>query len=118
MKRLLSIVAMLGLLGLGTNLLAQQQQQQGTQDPTATSPQTQSQTDTSTESARNFEGKIMKSGGKLVLQDSSTQTAYQLDDQSKAMDYQGKNVRVVGTLDQTTNILHVVDITPEESEAR
>ena len=107
MKRLLSIVALFGLMGLGLNLSAQQ---------TPSTPQ-QQQTDTtsSQQSARSFEGKIMKSGSKLVLQESSTQTAYQLDDQDKAKQFQGKDVKVMATLDPKTNTLHIVDITPSES---
>lgn len=107
MKRLLSIVALFGLMGLGLNLSAQQ---------TPSTPQ-QQQTDatSSQQSARSFEGKIMKSGSKLVLQESSTQTAYQLDDQDKAKQFQGKDVKVMATLDPKTNTLHIVDITPSES---
>ena len=107
MKRLLSIVALFGLMGLGLNLSAQQ---------TPSTPQ-QQQTDatSSQQSARSFEGKIMKSGSKLVLQESSTQTAYQLDDQDKAKQFQGKDVKVMATLDPNTNTLHIVDIAPSES---
>ena len=81
MKRLLSIVALLGMSGLGGNLYAQQapstpsQANTTPQQTDATSPQ---------QSARSFEGKIAKSGDQLVLQESSTQTAYKLDDQDKA----------------------------------
>ena len=75
MKRLLSIVALVGLSGLGINLAAQQTQS----TPTATDPaaQQQQQTDATNpqQSARSFEGKIAKSGDQLVLQDNSTQTA-------------------------------------------
>jgi hypothetical protein len=107
MKRILSIVAFLGLMGLGLNLAAQQ---------TPSTPQ-QQQTDAtnSQQAARAFEGKISKAGDKLVLQETSTQTAYQLDDQDKAKQFQGKTVKVVATLDPNTNTLHVVDITPAEN---
>jgi len=111
MKRLLSIATLLGLMGLGINLFAQQ-----TPSSPAASGQTQTQpTDTGNQSARSFEGKISKSGDKLVLQESSTQTSYQLDDQDKAKQFQGKNVKVMATLDPNTNTLHVVDITPSEN---
>lgn len=107
MKRLLSIVAFVGLMGLGLNLAAQQ-------TPSAP-PQQQTDATNSQQSARAFEGKISKAGDKLVLQETSTQTAYQLDDQDKAKQFQGKTVKVVATLDPNTNTLHVVDITPSES---
>jgi hypothetical protein len=111
MKRLLSIVAMLGLSGLGMNLAAQQTP--STPSQTGSMPQ-QQQTDASNpqQSARSFEGKIAKSGDQLVLQENSTQTAYKLDDQDKAKQFEGKDVKVMATVDTSTNTLHVVDITP------
>jgi hypothetical protein len=114
MKRLLSIVALLGLSGLGVNLAAQQSPQSPSTADQAGSTTQQAQTDASNpqQAARSFEGKIAKSGDKLVLQEASTQTAYQLDDQDKAKQFQGKNVTVMATLDNSTNTLHVVDINP------
>lgn len=114
MKRLLSIVAMLGLSGLGLNLAAQQTPSSPSQ--AGSTPQ-QQQTDATNpqQSARSFEGKITKSGDKLVLQESSTQTAYQLDDQDKAKQFEGKSVKVMATMDPNTNTLHIVDITPSEN---
>jgi len=110
MKRFLSIVALVGLMGLGVSLSAQQTP--STAGQASSTPQSQ-QTDATTnsqQSARSFEGKITKSGDKLVLQESSTQTAYQIDDQDKAKQFQGKEVKVMATLDPNTNTLHVVDI--------
>jgi len=112
MKRILTVIAVLGLAGSGLSLSAQQ----------ATSAQSQSgatqqqQVDTQgQESAQSFEGKIAKSGDKLVLQEASTQTAYQLDDQAKAKQFEGKDVKVTATMDSTTKTLHVVNITPSAS---
>jgi len=59
---------------------------------------------------RTFTGRISKSGQKFVLEDSSVRTFYQLDDQKKAGQYQGKNVRVTGTLDAENNVIHVQTI--------
>jgi len=114
MKRLLSIVAMLGLSGVGMNLAAQQTPS----TPQADSMPQQQPTDATNpqQSPRSFEGKIAKSGGKLVLKESSTQAAYLLDDQDKAKQFQGKNVAVTATLDSNTNTLHVVDISPTETK--
>jgi hypothetical protein len=116
MKRLLSIVALLGLTGLGINLSAQQtpaaQDQAGAQQQ-----QPQQPTDAqSQQSARAFEGKIAKAGNKLVLQESSTQTAYQLDDQDKAKQFEGKNVKVMATVDSSTNTLHILDISSSDAK--
>ena len=113
MKRLLSIVAMLGLSGLGMNLAAQQTP---STPQAGTAPQQQTDASSPQQSARSFEGKISKAGDKLVLQEASTQTAYQLDDQDKAKQFQGKNVTVMATLDTNTNTLHVVDINPTETK--
>jgi uncharacterized protein DUF5818 len=54
-----------------------------------------------------FTGKISKSGQKFVLEDDSVKTSYQLDDQKKAQQYQGKKVQVTGTLDAENNLIHV-----------
>jgi Protein of unknown function (DUF5818) len=111
MKRLLSLVAMLAL-----SSFALWAQQTPAQSPASSSPQ-QSQTDAqSPQSARSFEGKITKAGDKLVLQDSASQTSYQLDDQDKAKQYEGKNVKVMGTVDTATNTLHIVDISPASNQ--
>ncbi len=114
MKRLLSIVAMLGLSGLGMNLMAQQTP--STPSSSSSMPQ-QQQTDATNpqQSARSFEGKIAKSGDQLVLQENATQTAYKLDDQDKAKQFEGKDVKVMATVDSSTNTLHVVNITPVET---
>jgi hypothetical protein len=56
-----------------------------------------------------FTGTIVKSGGVYVLKVSST-NEYQLDDQEKAKQYEGKQVTVGGTLDAKGSSLHVIDI--------
>lgn len=126
MKRLLTFVAVLGLTGLGMNLYAQQtpssqssqssSSSSSTQTPSTPSdnssmPQSsQTSASSSQQSARSFEGKIAKSGDKLVLQDSASGTSYQLDDQDKAKQFEGKSVKVMGTVDSASNTLHVIDI--------
>jgi len=66
------------------------------------------------EKAQTFTGKIAKSTeGELVLQegkDPNNKTTYKLDDQEKAKQYVGKNVKVTGTLDAATNTIHVAAI--------
>jgi|SRR5262250_10153 len=56
---------------------------------------------------KTFIGRIARQGPKFVLQDSTLRTSYQLDDQQRAEKYQGKNVRVTGTLDAQNNMIHV-----------
>lgn len=110
MKRILTAIAALGLASFALNLSAQQASTPQSQTGTA-----QQQVDTQSQ-AQNFEGKITKSGDKLVLRDASTRTAYQLDDQAKAKQYEGQAVKVVATMDTSTNTLHIVNITPSESK--
>jgi uncharacterized protein DUF5818 len=59
---------------------------------------------------KTFTGRIAKYGPKFVLEDSSMRASFQLDDQQKAEKYQGKNVRITGTLDAENNIIHVQTI--------
>jgi hypothetical protein len=124
MKRLLSIVALLGLSGLGmaqtpsqTPSTSDSQATPSTQtsNPNSSMPQTQTDATNAQQSARAFEGKISKSGDQLVLQDSATQTSYKLDNQDKAKQFVGKSVKVMATVDTATNTLHVVDISASES---
>jgi len=49
----------------------------------------------------------MKAGSKLMLYNPATKTAYELDDQSKAEEFAGQDVKVEGTLDRSTKTIHV-----------
>jgi len=59
---------------------------------------------------RTFTGKISKSGGKYVLEDAASKTAFSLDDQKTAKQYEGKSVVVTGSLDTANNLIHVQKI--------
>ena len=59
--------------------------------------------------AQSVNGTIIKVGGKYVLQ-TPDNLAYQLDDQEKARQYEGKHVKVTGSLDRATGILHVKSV--------
>lgn len=52
----------------------------------------------------------VKGGATLVLYDSSTKTAYELDDQKKAGQFAGDRVTVTGTVDKTNDTIHVAKI--------
>ena len=67
---------------------------------------------TSSEDTATFTGKITQSGGKLVLEDTDHMATYQLDDQNKAKSFEGKSVKITGTLDVATNTIHVSEIEP------
>lgn len=62
------------------------------------------------DSANSFTGTVVKAGSKYVLKTGSN--TYQLDDQSKASQFEGKEVKVNGSLDKTTSVIHVTDIAP------
>ena len=69
-------------------------------DPSAQQPQP---------TVQKFTGTIVKTDGVYVLKVSST-NQYQLDDQEKAKQFEGKQVTVGGTLDAKGSSLHVVNI--------
>jgi hypothetical protein len=56
-----------------------------------------------------FTGTIVKEGSKYLLK-VSIDGIYQLDDQDKARQYEGKQVRIEGTLDASSNRLHIRSI--------
>jgi uncharacterized protein DUF5818 len=59
---------------------------------------------------KTFNGKIEKAGEKLVLK--AAKSSYELDDQEKAQSFEGKDVKVTGTLDAATHTIHVTNIEP------
>jgi hypothetical protein len=58
-----------------------------------------------------FTGLINKEADSFVLKVSET-TSYKLDNQSDVQQYEGKRVRVTGTLDESINLIHVDKIEP------
>jgi hypothetical protein len=84
----------------GGNTAAQQQSMQPDQNAENAAPE------------KTFNGKIVKSGNKLVLTDADNKTTYQLDDQQKAQDFLNKSVKVTGVLDAATGTIRVSAIAP------
>ena len=78
--------------------LQQAEQQPAQSNPAQPSP-----------AAQTFTGTIVKDGGKYILKTSGT-NVYELDDQERAKRYEGKQVKIAGTLDATGNSLHVTSI--------
>src|ERR1700730_17236203 len=101
-EELVKLIFPLGpaVLGLALSLTAQQAPP-ATQNPDTTTAQPQPEVDTAMQrrSAQSFEGKITRSGEKLVLRENASKIAYQLDDQEKARKYEGRDVKVMGTLE-------------------
>ena len=81
----------------------QQPDQQTEQQPA--NPQAQPQPP----AAQTFTGTIVKDGSSYILKVSS-KNVYQLDDQEKAQRYEGKEVKIEGTLDANGNSLHITSI--------
>jgi hypothetical protein len=108
------------LLGLATLLVGLAciplygQQQPGSQDPAAQSQPSMSEQSTESQTAQIFVGKIAKSKGDLVLKDDAG-TSYKLDNTDQAKAFVGKTVKVTGTLDGSTNTIHVTNITAASS---
>ena len=88
------------------------QQTKANPQPVAAQQQAQPQSDAQTQDAKPFSGTIVKEKGKLVLKDSAANVSYQLDDQDKARQFEGKQVKVTGKLDMNTNLIHVENIEP------
>ena len=59
--------------------------------------------------AQTLSGTVIKLGDKYVLKTTDKQT-YELDDQNKAREYEGKQVKIVGSLDRTTNMIRITSI--------
>ena len=57
-----------------------------------------------------FTGTVVKAGGKYVLK--TADSNYQLDDQDKAKQFVGQQVKVNGNLDSSTSMIHISDISP------
>lgn len=64
--------------------------------------------------AQTFTGQIMNHDGKYTLHSEDDET-YQLDDQEKAKGFDGKNVKVTGTLDEESMTIHVKEIEEVET---
>lgn len=53
---------------------------------------------------------LSKNGALLVLADENNNVWYQLDDQGRASKFLGKKVVVFGSLDESTDVIHVWNI--------
>lgn len=71
--------------------------------PSSASPSSAGQSGASTE----FVGTVVKQGDKYVLQDAASGATYDIDHQDEVKKFEGKRVRVKGTLDPSTKTIHV-----------
>ncbi len=86
--------------------------QSQSQDPNAQQPQGQEQPEQ--QKSETFVGQIVKAknGQYALLTDKEAGKGFYLDNQQKAGQFAGQNVKVTGTLDVATNTIHVTDIQP------
>jgi Protein of unknown function (DUF5818) len=73
--------------------------------PAPAAQQSQDSPETSTKAAKVFTGTITQDKDGYVLKTGDQK--YKLDDQSKAKEYDGKHVKVQGTLDRASNVIRV-----------
>jgi hypothetical protein len=85
---------------------AQQQQPRRAPDQSGQAPDSQAQPQQQP-GVQVFTGMIVKAGDKYVLQDSASNTTYDIDHQDEVKQYEGKKVRVHGTLDANGKMIHV-----------
>jgi outer membrane biosynthesis protein TonB len=74
------------------------------------SPKT-SETPKQASTAQAFVGTINRQGDNFLLKISET-ISYKLDNQQEVQQYDGKRVRVTGTLDTSANLIHVDKVEP------
>ena len=109
-------------LALGTVLAVgqftaplQAQSQNQTQPQSQTQPQNQTpDAQQDQQKPRTFVGKIikLKDGRFALLTDAQGGKGAYLDDQAKAAPFEGKTVKVTGTLEVAKALIHVTDIQP------
>jgi hypothetical protein len=109
------------LLAGSLPLFAQGSQPSQPVDPTAQAPATQAPATPPTfpkseakprPDVRVYIGTLVKDGDAYVLK--ADNEKYLLDNQKKAKNYKGKDVKITGVLDKTKNVLHVekIEVSP------
>ena len=96
------------------------QSQAPTQTPTIHEPNQNPSTNnspsseaSSSEAMHSFVGNIVKNGDKYMLHTGGAD--YQLDDQAQASKFDGKDVKVTGQVDRSSDTIRVQSIEPESS---
>ncbi len=80
----------------------------------AQSTNSEPKTSQDTQKSQTLMGKIVKTrtGQYALLTDEQNGKGVYLDNQDKAKEFEGKNVKVTGVLDVATNMVHVSNIEP------
>jgi hypothetical protein len=112
-RLVLSGALLAGIMLVGATLVAQQQPSQQQEPPQAQQQQPpqqqepdQAQPGTQAQQDHVFVGTIVKSGDKFMLQDSAGKS-WDIDHQELVKKFEGKQVRVSGTLDQDGKTIHM-----------
>ena len=82
------------------------------QDPQPIQPASadaQEQPSAQTQPAQTMTGTVVKEDGRYVLKTLNRKT-YQIDEQDKAKEYEGKQVKIVGSLDVSTSTIRIQSI--------
>jgi len=110
MKSTFSRLALGLALAVGVTFVASAlwAQDAGAQNPAPSAQQMSPQP----QDAKSFAGKIVKEGDRFVLRDTINKVTYQLDNQDQLKQYEGKVVKVTGSLDSASNTIHVENIEP------
>ncbi len=103
-------VVALGLAAVPALSQAQEDPAQAQPSRTQAAPTSPDQGMPQEQQVKTFTGTIVKAKGELVLKDASTKAKYKLDNAGQVKQYQGKNVKVTGTLDTATNTIHVSNV--------
>lgn len=77
------------------------------QTPDQSRPAPDAQAQPSSAEGQNFTGTIVKSGDKYKFQDAASGNTYDIDHQEQVKEFEGKKVRVHGTLDESAKVIHV-----------
>jgi hypothetical protein len=100
-------VLLLSLSALATGLVGGQLQ--GLQQ-VRVAQQQQAAPQTPAHQKQTFEGRITRSGEKLVLEDKTDGSFYQLDDQQLAAFFEGQEVKLTGALDAKNRTIYISDV--------
>ena len=74
-------------------------------DPSTSAPNGSAQSDAS--GNKEFVGTVVKQGDKYMFQDAASGTTYDIDHQDEVKKFEGKKVRVHGSLDSSGKTIHV-----------
>lgn len=110
MKKVLLQISLAVALLVGMIALAKPGTAQHTGKPQEPTAAASAQSEMQTPEAKDFTGTIVKDGKKFVLKGNVTNMIYQLNDQDKAKQFEGKEVRVTGKLATTGDLVYVENI--------